>query len=91
VVWASASGSQIGTIGYTASKVVLAVGTQKIVKDLPAAFERIREYTYPREDARARVAYGVPSSLNQTFVMSKVSGWTPGRVHIVLITENVGF
>ena len=43
----SATGSQIGPYANTAGKVILVVGSQKIVPDLDAAFKRIREYVQP--------------------------------------------
>src|SRR5208337_2190702 len=41
VVSASATGSQLGLYVYGAEKLILVVGTQKIVKNLEEAFKRI--------------------------------------------------
>jgi hypothetical protein len=51
LVAASASSSQLGPYASTAGKVILVVGSQKIVPDLEAALRRIRECVLPREDA----------------------------------------
>ena len=46
ILTASNGGSQIAPYAYGASKVILVVGTQKIVKDLNEGFRRIEEYSY---------------------------------------------
>jgi redox-sensitive bicupin YhaK (pirin superfamily) len=65
LVAASASGSQLGPYASGAGKVILVVGTQKIVSDLDEALRRIDEYVFPLEDARAEAAYGVHSGVNK--------------------------
>ena len=47
IVITSASGSQIGPIASGAGQLILVIGSQKIVPDLDAAFERIREHVFP--------------------------------------------
>jgi hypothetical protein len=89
VVCASASGSQLGPYAYGAGRVIWVVGAQKVVPDLPAAFRRIREHCYPLEDARARGAYGQPSSISKTLVVEGER--YPGRTTVVLIPEPLGF
>jgi LUD domain len=88
-VIASASGSQLGPYVYTAGKVIWVAGTQKIVPDLDAAFHRVQEYSFPRENERAQKAYGFPSSIAKLLVINRE--FVPGRIHLVLIRENLGF
>ncbi len=88
LVVASASGSQLPSYAFGASRVIWVVGAQKVVPDLHTAFERIRRYSYPLEDERARAAYGMPSAVNKQLV---ISGETPGRAHVVLVEEALGF
>ena len=64
---ASATGSQLGSYGAGAAKVIWVVGSQKIVPDFAVGMQRIREYTLPLEDARAMQAYGMHSSINKTW------------------------
>ena len=64
LVTASASGSQLGPYASGAGRVILVVGTQKIVPDLEEALQRINDYVFPLEDARALTAYGVNSAVN---------------------------
>jgi hypothetical protein len=53
---ASASGSQLAPYAYGAASVIWVIGSQKIVPDRDAGFRRIYEYSFPREDERAREA-----------------------------------
>ena len=86
---ASASGSQLGPLASGAGQVILVIGAQKIVRDVPAGIRRIYEYCYPLEDARARRAYGVPSGVNNILIINKVI--TPGRVTAIIVSERLGF
>jgi len=88
VVVASASGSQLPNYAYGASHVIWLVGSQKIVKDLNEALERIETYTFPLEDERALAAYGINSSINKLLIYRKEPN---DRVTIILIKEPVGF
>jgi len=86
---ASASGSQLGPIASGAGHVILVVGAQKIVPDLDAGLRRVNEYCFPLEDRRARLAYGVPSGVNNVLVINK--SVTPGRISTILVNETLGF
>lgn len=86
---ASASGSQLGPLVSGAAHVILVIGGQKIVRDVPTGIRRIYEYCYPVEDARARQAYGVPSGVNNVLIVNKVIA--PGRVTAIIVRESLGF
>lgn len=86
---ASASGSQLGPLVSGASHVIFVIGGQKIVADLETGLRRIREYSYPLEDERARRAYGVPSGVNNVLIINKVLA--PERVTAILVEEVLGF
>jgi hypothetical protein len=88
VVAASGSGSQLGPYAAGAGKVVWVVGSQKIVPDLDTAMRRLQYYAYPKEDARMRQRYGMPSGLMKILI---VNGDGPGRVSVVLVREPIGF
>ena len=88
LVTASASGSQLGPYASGAGRVILVVGTQKIVPDLEAALQRINDYVFPLEDARAMQAYGFHSAVNKLLV---INGDFPGRTTVVLVDEVLGF
>ncbi|HEV8249687.1 MAG TPA: LUD domain-containing protein [Gaiellaceae bacterium] len=89
LVTASASGSQLAPYAAGAGKVILLVGTQKIVSDLDEAFRRIDEYAFPLEDARAQAAYGVHSGVNKVLIVNREL--TPGRITVVFVDEALGF
>jgi len=86
---ASMSGSQLGPYVSGAGRVILVVGTQKIVRDLEEGLLRINEYAYPLEDARAQTAYGIRSAVNKVVVINREI--TPGRITVVLVDEVLGF
>ena len=89
LVAASMSGSQLGPYVSGAGRVILVVGTQKIVSDLEEGLARIDEYAYPLEDARAQAAYGIRSAVNKVLVINREI--TPGRITVVLVDEALGF
>src|SRR6266545_2442709 len=88
LVIASASGSQLASYAWGAAKVVFAVGAQKLVPTLEAAHERIYQHSLKLEDARAIAAYGQHSSVGKIL---EIHQELPGRIHIVLILQSVGF
>lgn len=88
VVIASASGSQLPNYAYGAEKVIWVVGSQKIVKDLNEAFDRIEQHTLPLEDERAKKAYGVGSVISKLIIYKSDP---QKRVTIVLVKEAVGY
>jgi len=89
LVAASVSGSQLGPYVSGAGKVILVVGTQKIVPDLEDALRRIDEYVFPLEDARAQAAYGVHSGVNKVLIVNRE--WIPDRITVVLCDQALGF
>jgi hypothetical protein len=89
LVAASLSGSQLGPYASGAGRVILVVGTQKIVPDLEGALRRIDEYAFPLEDARALTAYGVHSAVNKVLIIHRE--FVPGRITVVLVDEALGF
>jgi L-lactate utilization protein LutC len=86
---ASMSGSQLGPYVSGAGRVILVVGTQKIVPDLEQALERINEYAWRLEDARAQAAYGIRSAVNKVVIINREI--TPGRITVVFVDEVLGF
>jgi hypothetical protein len=85
---ASASGSQLASYAWGAANVIFVVGAQKLVRDVKEGRERIFEHSLKLEDARALAAYGQNSSVGKIL---EIHQELPGRVHIVLIRQVVGF
>jgi acyl-CoA hydrolase len=88
LVIASASGSQLASYAWGAANVIFVVGAQKLVPTLQAAHERIYQHSLVLEDARAIAAYGQHSSVGKIL---EIHQELPGRIHIVLIRQAVGF
>lgn len=89
VVIASATGSQLGPYAYGARRVIWVAGTQKIVRDISEAVERLERHTFPLEDARAKKVYGAGSAIAKLLLVNREV--QPGRISIVLVPENLGF
>jgi hypothetical protein len=85
---ASASGSQLASYAWGAVAVIFVVGAQKLVPTIETARERIYRHSLALEGARARVAYGQKSRVGKILEIHEES---PGRIHIVLIRQVVGF
>jgi len=93
-------GNRIAGTVFGARQVVLVVGRNKVVEDLEAAWERIRKIA-PRNAAR----FGVPTPCTKDGVCHDCDHprricniymvyrrvWTKGRVHIVLVDEDLGY
>jgi hypothetical protein len=88
LVIASASGSQLASYAWGAANVIFVVGAQKLVPDLAAAHERVYQHSLVLEDARAIAAYGQHSSVGKIL---EIHQELPGRIHIVLVRQVVGF
>ncbi|TMK88113.1 MAG: hypothetical protein E6G43_09510 [Actinobacteria bacterium] len=86
---ASMGGSQLGPYVSGAGRVILVVGTQKIVSDLQEGLRRIDEYAFPLEDARAQAAYGIHSAVNKVLIVNREI--VPERITVVLVDEVLGF
>jgi L-lactate utilization protein LutC len=86
---ASMGGSQLGPYVSGAGRVILVVGTQKIVSDLEEGLRRINEYALPLEEARAEAAYGIHSAVNKVLIINREI--TPGRITVVFVDEALGF
>ena len=88
LVIASASGSQLASYAWGAANVIFVAGAQKLVPTLEAAHQRIYTHSLKLEDARAQAAYGQHSQVGKIL---EIHQELPGRIHIVLIRQQVGF
>ncbi len=88
LVVASATGSQLGAYAAGAGRLILVVGSQKIVPDLDAALRRIRDVVFPWENEQVRARMGVDTILEKVLVI--YGEWRAGRTTVVLVREPVG-
>src|SRR6202161_1445276 len=88
LVIASALGSKIAPYAWCADNVIFVVGAQKLVPSLAAAHERIYQHSLPLEDVRAQAAYGQHSQVAKVL---EIHTELHGRLHVVLIRQQVGY
>lgn len=88
IVLTSASGSQLGPIASGAGHVIFVIGSQKVVPDLDAAFQRIKDQVFPYEDARLREQLGVGTKIAKTLVVEQE--FMPGRTTVILVRQPIG-
>jgi hypothetical protein len=88
LVVASATGNQLAGYAAGAGRVILVVGSQKLVPDLDAAFARIRDVVYPYENERVNAAMGVDTKLAKVLVL--FGEWVVGRTTVIIVREPVG-
>jgi L-lactate utilization protein LutC len=88
LVAASGTGSQLAPYVNGAGKLILVVGSQKIVRDVEEALRRVRQYSLPLEDARMK-SLGRPGSLIGKVLLLQ---WErPGRITVILLEGPIGF
>jgi hypothetical protein len=85
---ASASASQLGPIASSAGKVILVVGSQKIVPNLETALRRIRDYVLPWEDAQVRKVMNIGSFVGKVLLIERE--WIDGRMIVILVRQPIG-
>ena len=88
LVAASATASQLGPYASGGGKVILVVGSQKIVPDLSSAFTRIRDYILPWENSQLRAAMGIDSFIGKILIIERE--WVAGRITVVLVRQPIG-
>ena len=88
LVVASASASQLGPYASTAGKVILVVGSQKIVPDLETALRRIRDYVLPWEDSQVRKVMNIGSFVGKILLIERE--WINGRMTVILVRKPIG-
>jgi L-lactate utilization protein LutC len=88
LVISSATASQIGPYANTAGKVILVVGSQKIVPDLETAFKRIREHVQPWEEAQLRAAANIGTFVGKILIIERE--WIKERMTVILVREPIG-
>lgn len=89
IVACDASGSRVGAWPFAAGHLILVVGVNKIVPTLEDALDRIRNYVFRLENARAQRAYGTPSILGKCVILAHEK--SEGRITLVLVKEALGY
>jgi len=88
LVVASASASQLGPYASGAGRLILVVGSQKIVRDLDEALQRIDEHVFPYEDRIVRQRLNMGTFIGKVLIIRRE--WIDGRITVILVREPVG-
>jgi L-lactate utilization protein LutC len=88
LVIASASASQLGPYASGAGRLILVIGSQKIVRDLDQALDRIEQEVFPYEDAIVRERLNMGTFMGKVLIIRRE--WIDGRISMVLVREAVG-
>lgn len=88
---ASNSGSQLPMLTFTSPNVVFVVGAQKIVPDMPAAFDRLDTYVIPREEKHMQDLYGAHTFPSKTVIWRRESPTSSRKIRMLLVKEKLGF
>lgn len=88
LVVASASASQLGPYASGAGRLILVVGSQKIVRDLEQAMRRIEQKVFRYEDALVRERMNISTFIGKLLIIRRE--WIDGRVTVILVREAVG-
>lgn len=88
LVVASATASQIGPYASTAGKLILVVGSQKIVPDLETAFKRIRQHVLPWEEEQVRKTANIGTFVGKILIIERE--WIKDRTTVILVREPIG-
>jgi L-lactate utilization protein LutB len=89
IVACDASGSRVGAWPFAAGHLILVVGINKIVPTLEDALQRVWQYAYRMENARAQKAYGTPSIIGKCVILAHEKN--KGRVTLILVKESLGY
>lgn len=88
LVVASASSSQLGPYASGAGRLILVVGSQKIVRDLDEAMRRIEQKVFPYEDEIVRERMKIGTFIGKLLILRRE--WIDGRITVILVREPVG-
>ncbi|HTZ41877.1 MAG TPA: lactate utilization protein [Candidatus Omnitrophota bacterium] len=83
------TGSRTGAYLFAAKNLILVSGINKITDNLNEAMQRVKEYVFPLENARAMKAYGRGSGLNKWMIIEREI--FPNRITLILVKEKLGF
>lgn len=92
MITADASGTRLGGIASSAKHVIITVGSNKIVPNADAAWDRLKKYCLPLESRRAHYVFGVEASaLNNVLCVNAGNPWNKERIHVIILKGAYGF
>ena len=95
------NGNRLAALIYGPKKVYVIAGTNKIVKNLEEAVSRVELFSAPANNIRLGktnpctktgqcMQCSTPSTICNQIVTTRRSG-TPGRIHVLLVNEALGY
>lgn len=95
------TGNRVAAMIYGPDRVIVICGYNKIVKDVDAAIERLKQVAAPmnvnrlsRKTPCAELGYctdcSSPDRICNAYTLIKKQG-RPGRIHVILVGESLGF
>lgn len=91
MVIASNSGSQLPHLAFTSPNLILVIGTQKIVPTLSDAMNRLDDYVFPLEDARAKSIGWGGSLIAKILILKKENKMMGRKVTVIFVNKKLGF
>jgi L-lactate utilization protein LutC len=91
MIIASASGSQLPPIVFTAKNIIFVVGTQKIQQTYEEAMKRVQEYVVPLEDQRMKSVGMGGTTLAKIVTFEREPAFMGRKVRVILVKEKLGF
>jgi hypothetical protein len=88
LVVVSASASQLGPYASGAGRLILVVGSQKIVRDFDEAMRRIEQHVFPFEDAQVYERMKIHTFIGKILIIRRE--WIEGRISVILVRDPVG-
>ncbi|KAG0348601.1 hypothetical protein BG004_004729 [Podila humilis] len=86
------TGTKVGPVSYGAGKVIVVVGTNKIVENDEEALKRMQEWCVPLASAYGREVFKAPSAaLTHYEIIHSANPFNPDRIEVLLINEALGF
>lgn len=85
LVIVSASSSQLGPYASGAGRLILVVGSQKIVRDVDEAMRRIEDVVFPYEDALVRERMNIGTFIGKVLIIRRE--WIDGQMTVVQMRE----
>ncbi len=90
LVIASHSGSQIPSYAFTSPNVIWVAGVQKIVPTLEDGLRRVREYSLPLEDERAKAMGMRGSKIGKMLIFEWEAPHLRRNLNLILVNQVVG-
>jgi L-lactate utilization protein LutC len=91
LVIASASGSQLPPIVFTAKNIIFIVGAHKITPTLSDALTRVREHVVPLENTRMQSTGAPGTVLSKILLIENEPAFMGRTVRVVIVEEALGF